>query len=592
MPLKTKLITKIILAYLVLVAVAAPILWFFLSGTIEGYFTDRIAENLKAQATLLMGELPPLDNDEKLDAFAGRYKGITGARVTIIKADGKVLGDSDEDSSLMENHLNRPEVQSAITGGWGRATRYSHTLKIDMLYLAVAVRPGPDITGYIRLSMPLHQVREAMARITRQVAAGAFVIFLAAVTLGIFLSRRMTGNIGGMVAFTRKVASGDFTSRLHVGSADELGRLAANLNEMAGQLSEQIDTMTREKTTLEAVLGGMAEGVLVTDRDGSVILANRRLRETFGLKREDSLGRPFLEVIRNNDLAKLIRLAHERRELVTGEVEMEFPESLYLMAGCVPLTMKGGFAGVVLVLHDLTRLKALERVRRDFVANVTHELKTPISAIQGFAETLLSGALDEKDNARRFLGIIESNSRRLTRLIGDLLTLSKIELGEVTLEFKPVSLKNVCMEAAALIEPRVGGKRQDLKLDIPDEIPRVSADRDKLYQIILNVLDNAAKFTPEGGSITVTATGPKGAEGMVELAVKDTGLGIPPDLLPRLGERFYRVDPARSRELGGTGLGLAIVKHLMKAHGGTFAIDSYPQKGTTVTLGFKAETKA
>ncbi len=590
--MRNRLITRIILSYLILAAVAAPTLWYFLSGTIEGYFTGRIADNLKAEATILSGELPPLTQGANMGGLARKYKGITGARVTIIDAGGNVLGDSDEDSSLMENHLGRPEVQSAIREGWGRANRYSHTMKTDMLYLAVSVRSGSAVKGFIRLSMPLHQVEEAMSSIKRKVAAGAFIIFLAASLLGVYFSRRITGKVGGMAIFTREVAAGDFSSRLRVEGEDELGLLAANLNEMAGQLSEKIDAITREKATLEAVLGGMVEGVLVTDYGGRVILANRRLRETFGIKKEDALGRPFLEVIRNSGLSDLVRLAHDRRDIVTGEVTVEFPEGLYFMAGCVPLVMKNGFAGVVLVLHDVTRLKALESVRRDFVANVTHELKTPISAIQGFAETLLSGALDERENARRFLGIIESNSRRLARLIEDLLTLSKIELGEIRLTLTPVSLKNVCLEAATLLEPKVRAKDLRLELAVDDEVPKVLADRDKLYQIILNVLDNAVKYTPERGSITVKAKAPTGDANVVALSISDTGVGIPPELLPRIGERFFRVDVARSRELGGTGLGLAIVKHLMKAHGGTFAIDSAPRKGTTVTLGFKAATKS
>jgi len=589
--MRNKLIARIALSYLVLAALALPVLWYFLSGTIEGFFTDRIAENLRAEANIIADGLPALSGGEKIDDLARKYKGVTGARVTVISADGKVLGDSDEDSSRMENHLGRPEVRSAINAGWGRATRYSHTIKIDMLYVAVAVRPGAG-GGFVRLSMPLHQVEAAMSSITKRVAAGALVIFLAAVVLGVYLSRRMTGKVGRMAAFTKEVASGDFSGRLRVEGDDELGMLAANLNEMAGQLHEKIDTITREKATLEAVLGGMVEGVLVTDRDGRVILANRRLRETFGIRKEDALGRPFLEVIRNNELLELISRTHESRDVVTGEVEVRFPRSMYLMAGCVPLMMKEDFAGAVLVLHDVTRLKALERMRRDFVANVTHELKTPISAIKGFAETLLSGALDEKENAVRFLGIIESNSQRLSRLIEDLLTLSKIELGEIRVELKPVSLKNVCAEAVALLEPMAREKKLAIRLTVPDDTPKVDADRDKLYQVVLNVLDNAVKYTPEGGEVGIMAKRREGEAGTVELVITDSGPGIPLDLLPRVGERFFRVDVARSRELGGTGLGLAIVKHLMNAQGGTFSMDSAPRKGTVVTLGFRASAEA
>ncbi|MBI5191644.1 MAG: HAMP domain-containing protein [Nitrospirae bacterium] len=585
--MRNRLITKIVLSYLALVAVAAPVLWLFLFGTIKGNFVDRLADNLNTQATLIAKELPPLTDEARLDGLAGNYKGLTGARVTIISADGRVLGDSNDDSSRMENHLDRPEVVEAGRSGWGSAVRYSHTLKIDMLYVAVSVKEmGPG--GFVRLSMPLNYVEEAMTSITKRVLAGALVIFLASVALGVVLSRRIARRVDGMVEFTRQVASGDFSSRLRVDDQDELGVLASNLNGMAVQLSDKIDAITREKATLEAVLGGMVEGVLVTDRDQRVIVANRRLRETFGLNKEDTLNRPFLEVIRNSKLSDLVRLAHDKRELVTGEVEVQYPEPLSFMAGCVPLMMGESFAGVVLVLHDVTRLKALETARRDFVANVTHELKTPISAIQGFAETLLAGALDEKENARRFLGIIEANSKRLSRLIEDLLTISKIELGEVRLQMRPVSLGNVGAEVAALLGPRIAEKGIRLDVSIPEDMPRVMADRDRLYQVILNVLDNAVKYTPVGGTVTVSACVEAGQPDMVELLVADSGPGIPPDVLPRLGERFLRVDPARSRELGGTGLGLAIVKHLMKAHGGTFEMDNAPRKGAVVKLGFRA----
>jgi len=585
--MKNRLVTKIIIAYIGLAALAAPVLWYFVSGAIEGYFTDTLAENLRSQAAIISVELPELGSGPKLDPLARKYKALTGARVTIINADGRVLGDSDDDSTKMENHLGRPEVLEAAKGRWGRSIRHSHTLKMDMLYVSLPVGPDGGANGFIRLSMPLRQVEAAMSSIKERVATGAFVVFLAAIILGMYLSKLMAGKIGRMAAFTKAVAAGDFSRRLRANSGDEFGALAANLNEMAGQLHDKIDALSVEKAMFEAVLGGMVEGVLVADKDGRVALANRSLREIFGIDKEYALGRPFLEVIRNSELSGIIKKAHDKKDVVTGEVDLLFSDNLYLFASCVPLALKGGFGGSVLVLHDITRLKALERVRRDFVANVTHELKTPIAAIQGFAETLLSGALEDRDNARRFLGIIESNSRRLTRLIEDLLTLSRIELGEVSLTFRAVSVENVVREAVALLEPRVRAKRIELTTDIPEDTPRIMADRDRLFQIALNILDNAVKFTPEGGRVTISGRA-AGEDGMVKLKITDTGPGIPPDLLPRIGERFFRVDAARSRELGGTGLGIAIVRRLVNAHGGSFSIESPPRKGTVVTLTFRA----
>lgn len=588
LPFHNKLITRIVLAYLILVAIAVPFLWFFISGSIESNFTNRLARNLEVQATLISKEIPELKKGEGLDPLAGQLKGITGARVTLISSDGTVLGDSDHRSAIMENHINRPEVQESLVKGWGTSLRHSHTIGVDMLYTAVPLKTGGALTGFVRLSMPLHTVKEMMSLIKERVIAGSFLILIAAVVLGVVLSRRLTNKVEEMAEFTKDVASGNFTRRLPVKSGDELGMLAGNLNWMVLQLHKEMNSVIRQNTTLEAVLGGMAEGVLAADREGKVILANDRLLGTFGLGHEEITGRPFLEVIRNSDLLRLFRQAHERRETVSGEVEVSFPERMHFMVGCVPLGAEENFSGVVMVLHDITRMKALERVRRDFVANVTHELKTPIAAIQGFSETLLSGALDEKENAVRFLKIIESNSRRLARLIEDLMTISKIELGEIKLDLKPVSLLNVSNEAAALLEPKIKGKGLQFEINIPEDVPRVMADRDRLYQVILNILDNSVKYTPEGGKITISASAKPGPDPCeVELSIADTGIGIPPEMLPRIGERFFRVDIARSRELGGTGLGLAIVKHIVKAHGSELRVESFPQKGTSISFFLK-----
>ncbi|HEY3346390.1 MAG TPA: ATP-binding protein [Nitrospirota bacterium] len=581
--MRGRLFTRILLAYLALAAIAAPFLWYFLSRSIEGFFIDRMADGLRAQARLIANDIP---RGGRLDNLVASYKISTGSRVTIIGPDGSVLGDSDDNAAQMENHLLRPEVQSALVNGWGSATRYSRTLKIDMLYVAVPAEGLRGGKGFIRLSMPLHDVEAAMAGIKRRVAAGAFLMFLASVLLGVYISRRITDVIGEMAAFTRGVAAGGSDRRLMVRRVGELGLLADNLNDMAGQLRDRMEAITVEKITLEAVLGGMVEGVLVADAEGRVMVANARLREAFGLGMEDPLGRPFLEVIRNRELAHLVSVVHEGKAPASGEAEVQFPEKRAFMANCVPLSVNGVFSGTALVLHDVTRLKALEVVRRDFVANVSHELKTPVAAIQGFSETLLAGALDDKENARRFVGIIEKNSRRLARLVEDLLTLSKIELGEIELDLKPVRLADVYADAAALLGPRIADRRLTMLADIPEGLS-VLADQNMLYQAVLNVLDNAVKYAREGGRVSVRAAYISADK--VELTITDDGPGIPADLIPRIGERFFRVDAGRSRDLGGTGLGLAIVKHLVNAHGGTLVIGNSPNNGgTSVKLTFNA----
>ncbi len=435
--------------------------------------------------------------------------------------------------------------------------------------------------------------------------AAVLSAFIVIIIVWAFLSRlRLARRVDRMTAFTGKIAAGDFGSRIASGGGDELGILAENLNLMSEQLKKNVDALSKEKVVLTAVLKGMAEGVMMTDAKGQVGLVNPAFLRTFGIREEDALGRPLVEVIRNEGLLNLYKSAHERKDYTSGEIETGFPEPMYFIAGCVPLIIEDNFSGIVIVLHDVTRMFHLERVRRDFVANVTHELKTPISAIQGFAETLMDGAINDKEKAARFIGIIESNAQRLSRLVEDLMTLSRIELGEVRLTVRPVSVKDVAAEAAALLEPKIKEKGIKLLFEFPGDMPPVLADRDRLYQIILNVLDNAVKYTPRGESVTIAGAGrlagrAEKSGGIVEVSITDTGPGIPQEMLPRLGERFFRVDPARSRELGGTGLGLAIVKHLVRLHGGSFNIESpvslsnnsslpAGSRGTKVTLSFKS----
>jgi len=322
------------------------------------------------------------------------------------------------------------------------------------------------------------------------------------------------------------------------------------------------------------------EGVLAVDAHDHLLLLNQSVRAMFRLGPRLGEGKPFLEVIRNADLLDLLRACREARgEMVSRELSLTTPVERILDVHALPLRVGGEGTGVLMVLHDVTQLRRLERVRTEFVANVSHELRTPLTAIRGYLETLLEGGLDERDTARRFLEIVSRHTERLGRLLDDLTDLSNIELGKVALELEPTELGEALEAVVAIIEPRAAGKGVSLAADLPPDLPRVLADGDRLTQILINLLDNAVKFTPAGDRVTVTAAV---QDQMVEIAVADTGIGIPSTDLPRITERFYRVDKARSRELGGTGLGLAIVKHLVQAHGGELSIESDAGKGTTV----------
>jgi two-component system phosphate regulon sensor histidine kinase PhoR len=337
--------------------------------------------------------------------------------------------------------------------------------------------------------------------------------------------------------------------------------------------------------------------MLLLNQAGRVALANRAFREMFGIQ-GDIADRPFMEVIRNHILAELVQNAHERRRTFSGEVEISFPKQTIVFATALPIVQESlrddMFRGTVVALHDITRLKMLERVRKDFVANVSHELKTPIAAIKGFAETLLDGALDSRKDAEKFVGIILNHSARLQRLVEDLLTLSRIELGEMQFVLQHADVRQMIENTNALMESKAREKNITVSQEIDPDLPPVTADPDRIIQVLVNLLDNAVKFTPEGGSVRVSARAisdcasriSESAEDQsaVEITIEDTGPGIPPLLIPRLGERFYRVDPARSRELGGTGLGLAIVKHILQVHGSGLTIRNAQRRGAIVSF--------
>jgi len=437
---------------------------------------------------------------------------------------------------------------------------------------------------------------------TRTVAFGALLALSAALALSLFITRRVTRPVVEMKGIVHRMAEGDFTRKAPVESWDEIGELGHALNTMAERLREKIEDLEQERAKVAAILEGLVEGVIAVDPRDRILLMNGSARALFRLRHGPPEGRPFLEVIRNKELFDLIQecRACHGGEVCRKELALFTPVERTLQAHAVPFHLRGEALGVLLVLHDITELRHLERVRTEFVANVSHELRTPLTSITGYLETLLGGALEEPENARRFLEIVFKHTERLSRLLDDLLELSSLELGKTKLKLQPTELREVVEGVLAVYKPKAEAKGLMLASEIHPGFPLVLVDRDRLSQILINLVDNAVKFTPEGGRITVTARRVPSSEfqvpsskpgtwnlepgtmDFVEISVTDTGIGIPSWDLPRITERFYRVDKTRSRELGGTGLGLAIVKHLVQAHGGELTIESELGKGTTV----------
>ena len=587
--LRRRIALKLTLTLVGFVAVSMMLAGLYLSRGLERVAIESIEARLGTGARVLEDEaragLRAGGEARSLQTFAERAARRTNSRVTLIAPDGRVLADSERrpaDVAEMENHAARPEVRAALNGSAGRDVRRSGTLGTPLIYVAVPVSESGRVVGALRLAAPLEAATPAYESLRGVMLAGGAVALVVALGIGLFVAGRVTRPVVEMEDVARQMSEGNFRVRASVRSPDDIGTLGRSLNVMAGRLREKIDDLEREQAKATAILDAMVEGVIATDGHDHIFLLNEGARGIFGLGQTRVERRPLLEVIRNVDLHGLLSESRAAAdgEVVSREIKLPDPPERVLQVHAVPLRFTGDEPGVVIILHDITELRRLEQVRTEFVANVSHELRTPLTAIQGYLETLLDGALEEPQHARKFLEIVFRQTERLGRLTDDLTDLSNIELGRISLRIEPTDLTEVTESALAIIQPRAGSGRVTVKVSLPADMPEVLADRDRLAQILINLVDNAVKYTPAGGHVWVEAQ--RLPSGMVEVAVRDTGVGVPKADLPRLTERFYRVDKARSRELGGTGLGLAIVKHLVLAHGGELGIESELWKGTTV----------
>jgi PAS domain S-box len=575
-----RLFYKLFGTYLVIAVLAVVIAGFFIERELRTGLTRWIEEDLMAE-TQIIALMPEGDIDKQSQALAERSR----ARVTLIDARGLVTLDSNRQTKDLDNHLNRSEIQEARVKGKGTATRYSRTLKMDMLYVALPLYEGSHLKGYLRLSRPMLEVDRSVDKLRFSIFQVLLLIIILSMIVAFIFSMKVISPIQEIEAFTDKIRKGDVSGMLMIDSRDEIGQLSKNINDMVAELQEKIRVANEEKWKLRAAFASMAEGVMVLDSQNRIEGLNKGMAEMIGREYADIVGKTPIEAFRNIALQDALNRFRQAGEIVLEEITLgdENPMILDVNISAVK-SLPGQDPKTMIVFHNVTRLKKLEQVRADFVANVTHEIKTPLTAIIGFVETLQQGAIDDRVKAQKFLLTIHENAQRLNRLVDDLLTLSSIELGETELHLEGLALEDVFETALTLISPRAALKNVRIQRDVQPGLPMVCADRDRLVQILVNVLDNAVKFTPEGGSVSITAS-PE-VQGSVVIKITDTGIGISKSELPRLGERFYRIDKTRSREMGGTGLGLSIVKHLMKAHEGSMEIESTLGKGTTVSLHF------
>lgn len=530
--------------------------------------------------------------DEQSNYFqqqAKRFKEIAGMRVTYIRSDGIVMGDSDHDPMTMNNHIDREEVKEAIASGTGSSIRYSDTVNQNMLYVAIAVKDDQSklAKGIIRLAMSLSDVERSLNNLWIALIFGLFLLFALAALVSYRVALSVTRPLERMTSAAKRMANMDYAIRVPEGGKDEVGELARTLNVMAGSLQERLDEIRENGTRLQSVLDNMTSGVVMIAHDGRITIYNRQAEILMGSSTRERVGRSYIEIRQHFELVGLIRQGLETRMPIHERLTVYYPEERLLEMSIVPMEMSGDEQpGVLLVLQDVSAIHRLEKMRSEFVANVSHELKTPIAVVKGFAETLLSGAMDEPETARSFLTIIHDESERLNRLIGDILELSKIESRRSPLQFSPIELPLFLNRMGEILSAEAAKKKITLDIQTEEEL-FLEADEDRLGQILINLIQNGINYTPEGGKVKVRAeliVQDNGEEERVRITVSDTGIGIPKKDIPRIFERFYRVDKARSRSSGGTGLGLSIVKHLIELHHGTIRVESTVGVGSQFTL--------
>ena len=514
---KKNIFTRIFLLYAFIIVLAAIILEVYITAAVRGNYIATHEAGLIIQARLISEEVP-FAPPARLDDLCKHLKEVTGARVTVIAPDGTVRGDSDKQSSLLDNHADRPEIKHALTRGTGAAIRMSDTLHYDFLYVALKVTRDGKPAGFVRLSVPLKSVDAAVNQLRIKMSIVMALILLATGIFSLWQIGQLRGLTRRIRDFSQALARGEVGKRLFLDAPGEFDEIAESLNTMSAELKNVIARSEEEKKRLNVILRSIPDALLIIDARGTIQIASAATRKSFG--EAPLIGRQLIEVVRNHEFLTLVD--NVRTSLAPGmaELYLAYPAERHFVVHVSPLFyQKNELSGLVAIFHDITQLKKLEQVRKDFVANISHEIKTPITAIQGFAETLLEGALDDKEHALKFLETIRANSERINTLVDDLMTISKIEMGVIKVTKESVAVEEVANSVIAVLGEQALAKNLPMTLSIPPHLQTISADRDRLVQILTNLVENAIKFTDKGG-ITI---GMSEAGGQKELFVEDTG---------------------------------------------------------------------
>jgi two-component system, OmpR family, phosphate regulon sensor histidine kinase PhoR len=566
--MKMPVFARVFTGYLVIILMLSGASLFAFANTFRDSYKRTLSDNLRSIALALQTDAADLvgkGDTQRLDDYVKRSGARLHTRITVIDSTGQVLADSAEDPRSMENHRNRPEMTEALHGATGESTRFSSTTNQEALYVAMPLTANGKVSGALRTSIFIRDVRFPPGLLGHMVNSGVLLSLLALVA-ALLLSRSISRPIKELTAASEKLAAGDFSTRVFLKRNDEFRALADTFNGMSRKINSAFEELSRQKTELKSIIDSLREGLLVVNKQGAVIYSNESLKSIIGRDTRIN-GESYWEVVGESRFIEVMEKARTGTLDPAGEVEIRGKSYL---CSATHLEQEGE---TVLVLHDITSRKEVERIKRDLVSSVSHELRTPLTSIKGFAETL-EGEVDEKN--KHYVEIIRRNTDRLINIVRDLLLLSELEEKSMELEIEEIDLKRLVENTTRIFGSQVRGKAVSLKLESPSDLPPLHGDPFRIEQMLINLLDNAIKYTDQGEITIILAHD----DHHISIEVLDTGIGIPQDKLPHIFERFYVVDKSRSRKTGGTGLGLSIVKHIVLLHGGDVSVESSPGRGT------------
>ncbi|MCD6326534.1 HAMP domain-containing protein [bacterium] len=580
-----RLYSTLYISYVTIIIICVLVVAVYAGVSLRGRFLAELSSDLRVRAQLagqMFLRIPVESRIVECDSICEELGRAAEARITIMDLDGNILGDSLGDAETMDNHGSRPEVVGALECGLGENTRFSKTLRKYMFYVAIPLLRNQEAIGVVRIAVPEDETSEQLRPVYAALGLGALVAAALALIVGGLIGRSIVKPLESLGRAAGRIGKGDLDVRVEVSTNDELGVLSNAFNEMATRLEFNVDALAAQRNEMHSILSSMKEGIITVDRTGRVLLANQAFKEMMGAEGNDVVRMMLIEAVRNATLAQFVKEAQTSPGQSEIEIVLQEPSHRIMSLHAVPLI--GGDSsrvGTLIVARDVTRMRQLEEIRTSFVANVSHELKTPITLIKGYVETLLDGALNDAEKLPEFLSKVKKHSNRMNSIIDDLLQLSKLEAVQEMSEATVINIVSVADRVRSNFMPIASSKGLDLRLEAPERPVNVKANESLLEQAIGDLVDNAVKYTAKGGHIVIKVCL---EYNVAILVVRDDGIGIERRHINRIFERFYRADSARSRELGGTGLGLSIVKHIVALHGGSMQVESQPGRGSTFTM--------